>query len=190
MSRPATEDRRNRLAEDLDELVQQIRPDGTVIRTVTKRRAHEFGLLHRVVLGEVRDQSGNVVLVRQASDRQDAGQLVSPVGGHVRANETVEQAIEREAFEEIGIIGCAFRKIGTFIYDRRVLHRIENHHFTVFLITADPKRFDLGPEAIGIEVLARDELPSRLEASPSSFGGAFHALLSAGFTELGFAAHR
>jgi len=172
---------------NLDELVHQITLDGGVIRAVTKQHAHKHGLLHRVVLGEVRDVYGNVVLVRQAHDRQDADLLVSPIGGHVRTDESVEQAMQREALEEIGISGFSSSLVGEFAFTRRVLQRLENHLFTVFLIRADPARFVLGSEATAIEVLPRSELLAHLATSPGSFGGAFHALVAAGFTELGLA---
>lgn len=167
-----------------EELVDELAADGKVISTTTKSHAHKMGLLHEVVIGEVRDMHGNVVLVRQAHDRQDAGLLVSPVGGHVRAGESSMEAFKRELFEEIGVTTRSASQVGQFIFDREVLNRRENHLFTVFLIHADPASFVLGAEATAIEIFSPRDLQEHLAASPNSFGAAFLALVGAEITEL------
>lgn len=83
-----------------DELVDIVDDACAVLYSVTKTEAHQKGLLHRTVIGEVRDSKGNWLLVQQSADRQDAGQFVSPVGGHVRAGESDEDALRREAMED------------------------------------------------------------------------------------------
>lgn len=112
-----------------DELVDIIDATNTVLRSTSKKIAHEQGLLHRTVIGEVRDSKGNWLLVQQSQDRQDAGQLVSPVGGHVRSGETEVEALKRETLEEVGLTEFEFSHVGNFIFDRKVLGRHENHYF-------------------------------------------------------------
>lgn len=85
-----------------DELVDIVDENENKIGVATKREAHAQGLLHKTVISEVVDSSGRWLLVKQASHKQDAGQYVSPVGGHVASGETNEQALRREVSEEIG----------------------------------------------------------------------------------------
>ena len=87
------------------ELVDVVDEQGTVLKIVLKQEAHRQGLLHKTVISEVIDSSGRWLLVKQSGERQDAGQFVSPVGGHVQAGETEVQALKREAEEEVGLTG-------------------------------------------------------------------------------------
>ena len=87
------------------ELVDVVDEQGTVLKIVPKQEAHRQGLLHKTVISEVIDSSGRWLLVKQSGERQDAGQFVSPVGGHVQAGETEVQALKREAEEEVGLTG-------------------------------------------------------------------------------------
>lgn len=155
-----------------DELIDVIDEANQVLHQVAKSHAHQHGLLHRTVIGEVRDPAGNIVLVMQAADRQDAGQYVSPVGGHAKAGETAEEALRREALEEIGLEQISFEYVGQFIYERRVLGRHENHYFIVYRITANPADFILGSEAVSHRSFPLDKFRSLLHSEPDLFGGA------------------
>src|SRR5687767_9284467 len=101
----------------MDELVDIVDSECTVLSCATKSEAHQKGLLHRTVIAEVRDSKGNWILVQQSADRQDAGQYVSPVGGHVRAGESDEDALKRETLEEIGLTDFDFVPVGKLIYE-------------------------------------------------------------------------
>ncbi len=87
----------------MDEIVDVVNENNKVLYQITKTEAHQKGLLHRTVIAEIKDTKGRWTLVKQASDRQDAGQYVSPVGGHARAGETEEETLKRGAFEEAGL---------------------------------------------------------------------------------------
>lgn len=114
--------------------------------SIEKQEAHKRGLLHRTILGQLINSRGEWILVKQASDRQDAGQYVSPVGGHVRAGESEKEALFRETFEELGLRDFTYKFIGRGIFDRHVLGRHENHYFILYEIYSD-KKLNLGPEA-------------------------------------------
>ena len=120
----------------MDEMVDVVDENNKVLYSVSKAKAHQEGLLHRTVIAEVRDSKGNFILVKQAPDRQDPGQYVSPVGGHVRAGESEIEALNREATEEIGLgmSDFKYKLIGKFIFNRQVLKRQENHYFIVYEI--------------------------------------------------------
>lgn len=160
-----------------EEVVDVVDGYNQVISQSTKVEAHRLGLLHRIVMAEVRNHDGDVVLVKQAPGRQDAGQLVSPVGGHVRAGESEGNALEREVFEEIGLRDFAYDFLGSFIFNRYILERQENHLVAVFMVVADPADFVLGEEAVAIETISMTELIGALKGTPEKFGGAFHAVV-------------
>lgn len=157
----------------MDELVDIVDSDNVVTGSTTKREAHEKGLLHRTAIGEIRDSRGNWLLVKQSSKRQDAGQYVSPVGGHVKAGESEEDALKREASEEVGFDGdFKFEFVGRAIFDRKVIGRHENHFFIVYKITSDAIPV-LNHESESYRSFTEAELKQEIKTHPELFGGAF-----------------
>ena len=167
-----------------DEMIDVVDSRNLTTGMVSKHAAHRDGLLHRTVIGEVRDHAGNIVLVRQAHDRQDAGKFVVPVGGHVKSGETEEAALMRETFEEIGLSNFKFTFLDRFIYERHVIGRHENHYFIIYQIIADPNKFILGPEAVEHRTFTVSELKNALKNTPEIFGASYFALLGRCFPEL------
>lgn len=163
-----------------DEIVDEVSEGDVVLRQVSKLDAHRQGLLHRVVLGEVRDRSGRYVLARQSAGRQDAGQFVSPVGGHVRSGETLDEALMRETNEELGLEGFDFRPVGSFVFNRWVLNRWENHYFFLYLIRAEVSDIKLGDEATEVVAFNHLELINTLKERPDQFGEIYHVLWDRG----------
>ena len=76
--------------QDKEETVDIVNEQDEIVRQATKIEAHAKGLLHRTVISELINSKGEWVLVKQAADRQDAGQYVSPMGGHVDGGEIEE----------------------------------------------------------------------------------------------------
>lgn len=153
-------------------MVDIITENGDVIGQVPKDEAHKKGLLHCCVVAEVIDSQGNWTLVKQAADRQDAGQFVSPVGGHISAGENEETALKREALEEMGLTDFRFKRIGQAIFNREVIGRKENHLFVLFEIYTDQKP-TLNHESVAFEKFSREELQQQLRQNPTKFGDAF-----------------
>lgn len=154
------------------ELVDIVDEEDNVLYQTTKEEAHIRGLLHRTVISEIRDGQGRFLLVKQASDRQDALQYVSPVGGHVRAGESEIEALKREAFEEAGLYNFKYKIIGKFIFNRFIIGRQENHYFIVYESYTDNK-LRLNDEAVGYKSFTRKELKERLAFSRNEFGDAY-----------------
>lgn len=155
-----------------EEQVDIIDEQGNVLRTVLKTDAHKQGWLHKTVIGYIRygDDWG---LVKQASDRQDAGQLVAPVGGHVSAGETNDEALVRESDEEIGTSNITSKLVGEAIFHRQVIGRDENHLFVVYEISTNDD-IKLGAEAVALERLTTAELKNELQNNSSKFGDALY----------------
>jgi isopentenyl-diphosphate delta-isomerase len=143
-----------------------------IIDTVSKDEAHEKGLLHKTVIAEVINSRGQMLLVRQSSHKQDAGQYVSPVGGHVSAGEIDDDALRREAMEETGIKDFSFKHLGNFIFDRVTRGKRENHYFLVYEIQADHTPV-LNDESDGYKWFTKEEIKRELSKNKSFFGNAF-----------------
>ncbi len=167
-----------------DELIDVVDESGRVLQVLPKFEAHRQGLLHKTVIGEVIDSQGRWLLVRQAKDRQDAEQYVSPVGGHVLAGESDEDALTREANEELGLSGTfKYEYMGREIFNRFVVGRQENHFFIMFKIYSDTVPV-LNHESESYKYFYADELRVALKEHPEQFGGAFHFVMQKFFSYL------
>jgi isopentenyl-diphosphate delta-isomerase len=155
------------------EEVDIIDENNNVIGKTTKQEAHQKGLLHRCVACLVKDEKGNWLFVKQASDRQDAGQYVLPVGGHVSAGESVEHAVKRETFEETGLNDFEYKKLHQIIFNRFVIGRQENHYIILFEIHTSQKLI-LNHEAVSYTSFSEEQLKTELKLHPEKFGNSFH----------------
>lgn len=158
------------------ELVDIVDKNLSILYTLSKQEAHEKGLLHKCVIAEVINSKGQMMLVKPYSHKQDAGQYVSPVGGHVSAGESNENALKREVKEEIGMSKFTYKEIGKGIFDRHVLGRHENHYFILYEIFTDETPA-LGDEAEFYEWFTKKELKSQIKNNPRVFGEAFYFIL-------------
>lgn len=158
------------------EPVDVVDEDNNILYGTTKGEAHAKGLLHRTIIAGVRDSKGRWLLVEQSADRQDAGQYVSPVGGHARTGETEEDTLRRETLEEIGLRDFDFKLIGRSIYNREVLGRKENHYFIFYEIYTD-EPLVLGAESVAYRAFTEDELRAALKNTPERFGAAFFHII-------------
>lgn len=154
-----------------------------MVGQATKSEAHAKGLLHRTVISEVIDSQEQFLLVRQAPHKQDFGQLVSPMGGHVMSGETEEDALKRETLEELGIKEFEFKLKGKIIYKRDVKDHVENHYFIVFEIYSDQEPV-LDEESVEYVRYSKDELKRELSQNPQNFGAAFLFLTKNLYPEL------
>lgn len=167
-----------------DELVDIVDENENFIEVVAKGVAHERGLLHKTVISQIINSKGEWLLVKQSSARQDAGQYVSPVGGHVTSGETNEQALIREASEEVGFTDAfKYELVGKKIFDRHVIGRHENHFFVVYKIYSDTEPV-INDESDSYKYFTEDEIKKELKGNPKLFGDAFHFVINAFYPHL------
>lgn len=167
----------------MDERVDIVNEEDTVQFSTTKKEAHIKGLLHRCVIAQVKDSKGRWLFVKQASDRQDAGQYVCPVGGHVQAGEHEDDALKREAMEELNIKDFSYKKIGKLIFNRFIVGRQENHYFIHYEVICDEKP-KINHESESFLYFTKEELKALLKKNPDAFGHAYHVLVKEFYTDL------
>jgi len=165
-----------------DELVDIVDENGNFLEVVSKREAHERGLLHKVVITEVIDSKGQWIMVKQAKGRQDTG-YVSPIGGHVKAGETEISALKRESEEEFGLKDFKYEFVGRAIFNRFVIGRQENHFFIVYKIYSDQTPV-INYEVESYKYFTEEEIKKELKENPETFGGAFHFVVKTFFPNL------
>jgi len=165
------------------EYVDILDENDNIVSTVCKQEAHEKGLLHRTAIAEVINSKGQWILVKQAGDRQDAGQYVSPVGGHVKSGENLLDALKREAKEEMGLENFTYKYIGKKIYNREVLGRKENHYFILYEIYSDEEP-TLNNESVSFERFTTQRLKEELKNNPKKFGNAYHFVVEIFYPQL------
>jgi len=166
----------------MDELVDIIDDDGNILRQELKTEAHKHGWRHKTVIGYLKE-GDDWWLVRRATGKQDAGQLVAPVGGHVAAGESDEDALLRESEEEIGTRNIRFKHKGSKAYRRNVLGRDENHLFVVYEIETDDPVLLSEEESVAIERFTPTELKRLLKEVPENFGAPYFFVLETFFPE-------
>ncbi|HEC98566.1 MAG TPA: NUDIX domain-containing protein [Nitrospirae bacterium] len=101
-----------------EEILEIVDKAGEVIGRASRAVIHgDNSLLHRVVHVIVVNSSGDILLQKRAMNKDVApGRWDTSVGGHVDAGETVEEALEREMEEELGIRGREIRFLYTYIH--------------------------------------------------------------------------
>lgn len=164
-------------------MVDEINESNEVVSCVSKEEAHIKGLLHRCVIAEVINSKGEWLLVKQSATRQDRGQFVSPVGGHVQSGETQDHALVRETMEELSIIPVTYKYIGSKIFNRAIRGKQENHLFILYRITSDDVPV-LNDESDSFEYFSEEKIQNISKTQPNMFGDAFTFVLQSFYPHL------
>lgn len=165
------------------EYVDIVDENCNILYKTSKEEAHEKGLLHKCVIAEIINSKGEYILVQQAPQKQDPGQFVSPVGGHVSAGESDEDALKREVEEEAGLKNFKCRYIGRSIFNRPSRGKIENHYFILYEIYSDLPLV-LSDEATTYKAFSPEEIKNIYHTNPSQFGDAFKFVLNTFYKNL------
>lgn len=110
---------RRKMAQQLqnDEWFDLVTPEGKVIGRAPRRAVHgNPDLLHPVVHVHILNSKGELFLQKRARGKDlYPGYWDTAIGGHVSSGESIEQALRREAEEELGISLAAFQPLFRYV---------------------------------------------------------------------------
>lgn len=89
--------------------------DDEIIGSETKIKVHEKGLLHRAFSVFIIDNDKMLLQKRNINKYHSGGLWTNACCSHQRKNESLEEAVYRRMFEELGI-RCELKELFTFIY--------------------------------------------------------------------------
>ena len=100
-----------------EELFPLVDEQGNVIGSATRRECHSGTmLLHPVVHLHVFNHAGELYLQKRSMNKDiQPGRWDTSVGGHVDYGESVEDALRREASEELGLHGIEPRLLYRYV---------------------------------------------------------------------------
>jgi isopentenyldiphosphate isomerase len=146
-----------------DELVEEVDPDGTPRRVVTRAVMRRDHLRHRCVYLPVIGSDGRLLIHRRAPDKDvwpDRWDVAA--GGVVGAGEEWEVAAARELAEEVGLEGVPLEPIGEGRYEDGQVAVVGR----VYRVDSDgPFTFADG-EVVEARFVTRSELTELLATSP------------------------
>lgn len=110
---------------------------GKALRSVVHS---DKSLIHPVVHLHVLNKSGELLLQKRSAGKDiQPGKWDTAVGGHIGINETVEKALERETFEEIGLKPSGTEFMKKYLWKSEVETELV---FSFVIFSEGPFRFD------------------------------------------------
>jgi len=118
----------------MEELFPLVDEQGNVIGKATRSECHSGTFwLHPVVHLHVLNSAGELFLQKRAMNKDtQPGKWDTSVGGHVSYGETVEQALQREVFEEIGIQKYQPVFVQRYVWKSLVESELVNMFYTIY----------------------------------------------------------
>ena len=107
---------------------------GAVIGRESRQVCHaKTFILHPVVHLHVFNAKGELYLQKRSETKDiQPGKWDTAVGGHIRFGETVEEALRREAQEEIAVAGFEVRQVLKYLYRSDVERELINVFVTTY----------------------------------------------------------
>ena len=107
--------------------------DGNVVGKATRKECHSGTfIMHPVVHLHVFNKKGQLFLQRRALTKYiQPGKWDTAVGGHRDYGETVDEALRREASEEIGLCDFTPVKLFHYVYESAVERELVDTFYTI-----------------------------------------------------------
>lgn len=128
-----------------EEMLPVVEPSGVVIGQMARSYAHSGSkLLHPVVHLHIIDRQGRVYLQkRSATKKLYPGRWDSAVGGHISYGESVEEALLREAGEELGFFDFNPVFIDSYEYESPIERELICVFAAVGNFNINPQNFEV-----------------------------------------------
>lgn len=128
-----------------EELFPIVNENGETIGSATRAFCHGGSKpLHPVVHLHVLNDKGKLYLQKRAKNKDiQPGKWDTAVGGHIDYGETVENALIREAREELGIINFSYKHIETYTFESPIEKELVNTFVTRYNGTITPDNNEL-----------------------------------------------
>lgn len=126
-----------------EEWVPLVDEKGRVTGQAPRSQVHNGSkLLHPVVhLHVINHNKAMLVQKRPMSKQIQPGKWDTAVGGHISAGETLEQALKKEAFEEIGLVDFSAKLVKTYKWESEVeaelVYMFVTHDYKNFKVHSD-----------------------------------------------------
>lgn len=123
-----------------EEWVPLVDEKGTVVGQSPRSQVHNGSkLLHPVVHLHVINPNKAILLQKRPMLKLiQPGKWDTAVGGHISVNETLEQALKKEAFEEIGLVGFSAKLYKTYKWESEI-----EMELVYMFVTFDYKKYNV-----------------------------------------------
>lgn len=116
------------------ELLPVVNENGNVTGSINRGVAHNGSkVLHPVVHMHVFNSNGDIYLQKRPEWKDiQPGKWDTATGGHVDFGESVEEALLREVYEELGIKDCSYKAICHYIFESNIEKELVYVHKMVY----------------------------------------------------------
>jgi isopentenyl-diphosphate delta-isomerase type 1 len=113
---------RNKLRKVNDEYLAHVDEEGNIIGHIGRVQAHNGSKqLHPVIHVHIFNNELKILLQKRSLNKKvQPGKWDTAVGGHVSYREPIEKAIEREAFEELGLKDLKYSFLTKYIWESEI----------------------------------------------------------------------
>ncbi|MDR3266852.1 MAG: NUDIX domain-containing protein [Tannerella sp.] len=133
------------MMEQKTEIFPIVNESGEVVGKATRSECHSgTKQLHPVVHLHVYNENGELYLQQRSMTKDiQPGKWDTAVGGHVDYGETIEEALRREAREELGIVDFEPVKIISYIFESDVEKEYVNTYKTIYSEKINPDKEEI-----------------------------------------------